>query len=239
MGAPKLQSDLEPNTASPQTTPQPYLSTWQDRLLPLMRAVLISFTVFFFATTLYQAYVLQNRIYKLGHEELKLPSAATSPGTSDPAVSLEVYAIRQRYQHNAIILASRSWIIYLGFITGMILAMVGATFVLGKIQEPSSELVAKGSGAELSFKSASPGLILAVLGTALMISTMAFRADMSVSDVPLYFRGTVLPATERNSQGSQPEALPSKSAAKQPKPGASTKDLDTIDKALKEQNKQK
>lgn len=164
-------------------------SAWQDKLLPLMRGMLISLTAFFIVATLYQAYNIQQRIVELGREEYRLPSDAT--GTDADAwrarVGLEAYAIRHRYQHSSLILMSRAWIIYLGFVTGMILAMVGATFILGKIQESESQLTAKGGAGEFSFKSASPGLMMAVLGVALMICTMLIRADVTVTDTPLYF----------------------------------------------------
>jgi hypothetical protein len=164
-------------------------SAWQEKLLPLMRWMLVSLTAFFIAATLYQAYSLQQRIVALGSEEFRLPTDATGTDTDTwkARIGLEAYAIRHRYQHSSLILMSRAWIIYLGFVTGMILAMVGATFILGKIREPESQLAAKGQVGELSFKSASPGLTMAVLGTALMICTMVIRADVTVTDTPLYF----------------------------------------------------
>ena len=178
------QSDVTANGANESSS-----SAWQERLLPLMRWMLVSLTAFFIVATLYQAYSVQQRIVELGNEEFKLPADATGTDadTWKARVGLEAYAIRHRYQHSSLILMSRAWIIYLGFVTGMILAMVGATFILGKIWEPESQLAAKGQGGELSFKSASPGLTMAVLGTALMICTMVIRADATVTDAPLYF----------------------------------------------------
>ena len=179
---------------------------WQDKLLPLMRGMLISLTAFFIVATLYQAYNIQQRIVDLGREEYRLPSEAT--GTEADVwrarVGLEAYAIRHRYQHSSLILMSRAWIIYLGFVTGMILAMVGAAFILGKIRESESQLTAKGAAGEFSFKSASPGLMMAVLGTALMISTMVIRADVTVTDTPLYF----LPEVRVSGSAAAPAASP-------------------------------
>jgi hypothetical protein len=82
---------------------------------------------------------------------------------------------------------SRLWTTYLGFVTGMIFALVGAMFVLGKLESDPSELKTKvGTALDTSFKSASPGLVLAVLGViayiqknpALMAQNPAFRAEV-------------------------------------------------------------
>ena len=177
---------------------------WQDKLLPLMRRMLISLTAFFIVATLYQAYTIQQRIVDLGQQEYRLPSdaAGTAADAWRARVGLEAYAMRHRYQHSSLILMSRAWIIYLGFVTGMILAMVGATFILGKVRESESQLSAKGAAGEFSFKSASPGLVMAVLGTALMISTMAIRADVTVTDTPLYF----LPEVRVSGSAAEPDA---------------------------------
>jgi hypothetical protein len=176
-------------TETAQAANEASTNAWQEKLLPLMRWMLVSLTVFFIVATLYQAYGMQQRIVDLGREEFKLPSDATGTqaDTWRARIGLEAYAIRHRYQHSSLILMSRAWIIYLGFVTGMILAMVGATFILGKIRESESQLAAKGQVGEFSFKSASPGLMMAVLGTALMICTMVIRADVTVTDTPLYF----------------------------------------------------
>lgn len=162
---------------------------WQQKLLPLMQRMLVALTAFFILATVYQAYGVQQRIAKLGQERFQLAAAADGKDVDvfRARVGLEAFAIQQRYQHSSLILMSRAWIIYLGFVTGMILAMVGATFILGKLQESESELTAKSQAGEFSVKSASPGLIMTVLGTALMISTMVIRADVTVTDTPLYF----------------------------------------------------
>lgn len=187
---PQPQSAAEPKPSDALTAP-PLDSdaiAWQEKLLPLMKGMLVALTAFFIIATLYQAYNIQQRIIDLGRDEFKVPVDATGSDadTWRARVGLEAYAMRHRYQHSSLILMARAWIIYLGFVTGMILATVGATFVLGKIREQESQLSAKGGAGEFSFKSTSPGLVLAVLGTALMICTMVIRADVTVTDTPLY-----------------------------------------------------
>lgn len=225
--------EQDDRTALAASEPSP--SAWQERLLPLMRWMLVSLTVFFITATLYQAYSMQRRIAELGSEEFKLPAGATGTDadTWKARIGLEAYAIRHRYQHSSLILMSRAWIIYLGFVTGMILAMVGATFILGKIREPESRLAAKGQGGELSFQSASPGLIMAVLGTGLMICTMIIRADVTVTDAPVY----LLPEV-RLSGGTTPPAVPGELSRGVQPPRAKLDDsiLDSVEKQEKERS---
>jgi hypothetical protein len=83
---------------------------------------------------------------------------------------------------------ARIWITYLGFVTGMILSLVGAAFVLGKIRESASELSIKGPQWAVSLMSASPGIILAVLGASLVVVALVIHHPIETADAPLYLR---------------------------------------------------
>lgn len=180
--------DESESVAVPEQPADASAGSWQEKRLPLMTWILVGLTVFFVGVTLFQAYDMQRRIGNFAHEAIRLPADATGSDTARwrDRVSLEAYAMQHRYQHSSLILMSRAWIIYLGFLTGMIMAMVGAAFILGKIQESESQLAAKGAAGELSFKSSSPGLVMGVLGTVLMICTMVIRADVTVTDAPVF-----------------------------------------------------
>ena len=110
-------------------------------------------------------------------------------------VQLEAYTVAHRYHQANSALIVRAWIKYLGFLTGMILAIVGAVFILGKLSEAPSNLAAEASGWKVSIASASPGLILAVLGTALIIATLLVNPPTGVTDLPTYIdvRGAFAP----------------------------------------------
>jgi hypothetical protein len=101
-------------------------------------------------------------------------------------VQLEAYTIARRYHQANAALIVRAWIKYLGFLTGMILAIVGAVFILGRLTEASSHLAAEGTFGKFSVDSVSPGLILAVLGTVLMITTVLINPPTGVTDGPIY-----------------------------------------------------
>lgn len=185
--------------------------TWQKRLLPLMVGLLVSLTAFFFIASFVQLYYLQTRIEQAPRLDLspamtQLDALARDmqdgKAGNQAAISsqleyarwktlalLEANALQRRYHHAGVLLISRIWTRYLGFVTGTILAMVGAAFILGKLQEASSNLGAEGGGLwKVSLTTASPGLVLATLGTALMLATLATNMDLQVSDGPVYLR---------------------------------------------------
>jgi hypothetical protein len=74
----------------------------------------------------------------------------------------------------------------MGFVTGMILALVGAVFTLGKLQ------VAGGGSEEANSLAnsvrTSPGVVMIVLGVALMISTIVVNHRIDVEDRPSFTR---------------------------------------------------
>lgn len=86
---------------------------------------------------------------------------------------LEEKSLDRRYSQGGLLLVSRIFTKYLGFFTGMILAIVGAVFIIGKLQESSSDIEgAIGEQMKLKIVSSSPGIIFGVLGTVLMLSTI-------------------------------------------------------------------
>lgn len=190
--------------------------TWQKRLLPLMVGLLVSLTGFFFIASFVQLYYLQTRIEQaprldLGPAMAQLDALARDmqDGKAGDQLAinnrleyarwktlslLEANALQRRYHHAGVLLISRIWTRYLGFVTGTILAMVGAAFILGKLQEASSNLGAEGGLWKVSLTTASPGLVLATLGTVLMLATLATNMDLQVSDGPVYLRDVSGPA---------------------------------------------
>jgi len=192
--------------------------TWQRRLLPLMVGLLVTLTAFFIVASFVQLYYLQTRIEKaprldLGPAMASLDEIAKdmqSGKIQDPRALnsrieqarwqtlsiLEANVLQRRYHHAGVLLISRIWTRYLGFVTGTILAMVGAAFILGKLQEASSNLGAEGGLWKVSLTTASPGLVLAALGTILILATLATSMDLNVNDGPVYLRETSGAAAE-------------------------------------------
>lgn len=169
------------------------LRTWQNRLLPAMLKMVIGLTVFFFAASFVQLFYLQNHM--AASTGLDLKSVVPGLESGDLAdqsrleavrwtglVALEQYSIQRRYHQANILLMARVWTRYLGFVTGMICTLVGAIFILGKLQEPASALSGEAPSLKVSFTSTSPGLMLAVLGTILMLTTLVVPARIEVED---------------------------------------------------------
>jgi len=101
--------------------------------------------------------------------------------------ALERELITRRYRVASTVMSLRLWTRLMGFLTGMILAMVGAAFVLGKLTSPESEIGGSASGATISIKSASPGIVMAVLGTVLIGITLVIPVTADVRDAAVYF----------------------------------------------------
>ena len=92
---------------------------------------------------------------------------------------------------------SRIYTKYLGFFTGMIMAIVGAVFIIGKISEDKSEI--SGTANELikfSIVSSSPGIIFGVLGTVLMLATILNHNEILIQDTPLYLNQKTIMSSE-------------------------------------------
>ena len=171
---------------------------WQMRLLPLMSVLLVGLTIFFLAASLFQLYSLKASILSspksFPAEQLEAfrPVAGDLPANNfekakwGTLIRLEADAMDRRYHQATVITLARIWTIYLGFLTGMIVALVGAAFILGKIRESASNLDLSSGGWKATVQSSSPGIILATLGTTLMIVTILARVDVQIEDRPLY-----------------------------------------------------
>jgi hypothetical protein len=173
---------------------------WQERLLPLMVRMTVGLTLFFIIASSIQLAFLHRAILRSPQLEIQsnlptLPIDREHQTSADylsasrlrALIVLESTSLDRHYHQANVLLMSRVWIHYLGFVTGMILALLGAAFILGKLREPSSEFQAKSSGiAEFSLKTASPGLILAVLGVMLMMTTIVAHHEISENHVAVY-----------------------------------------------------
>lgn len=174
--------------------------TWQKRLLPWM-VVLPTLLVgaFIFLASL-RMNKIESFIYKndasfldgkmISPEKLDLrsPTAANMEYINLYVLTeMEQYSMNKRYSQAAAITMSTIYSKYLGFFTGMILAIVGAIFIISKLKESSTNIEAS-MREELKFKllSSSPGIIFGFLGAALMTITILHKGEVNVNDSPLY-----------------------------------------------------
>ena len=173
----------------------------QRRLRPLMVGMLVTLTLFFFAVTLYQLVVLNQRIDQspeIDTAVLLAPTAcpATLPGDACQAyrrtnisVALEVNLVARRHHQANVMLMASVWSRYLGFITGMVLALIGAAFVVGQLRDRGTTVEANIAASKATIASASPGMVMVTLGVLLMGITIVIRHELDTRDAPLYFAG--------------------------------------------------
>jgi hypothetical protein len=106
--------------------------------------------------------------------------------TQHALLLLEADTLDKRYHEASALLMSRIWSRQLAFITGMVMAFLGAVFILGKLSEATSQISGGTGDWKVAITSASPGIILSVLGTALLISSLYVKASLDVNDGPAY-----------------------------------------------------
>ncbi len=156
---------------------------WQNKLLPIIIKIIVSLAVFFFLASLGQLIYLQTRIEKV--PEIDKNWLKENPVNSQ-LYQLEYLTIQKRYHQGNTSLMSRIWLQYLGFITGMILTIIGAIFILGKLREPESKIELDASQVKFSILSSSPGLVMVLLGTFIMITTILDHKDIEIKDDNVY-----------------------------------------------------
>jgi hypothetical protein len=196
------------NTQNIQRDNEKLIFKWQQKLLPwfiIMPTILIG--IFIFLAT--------QQLVKF-NEKLQTKPDSTLIGKILPVgegrnisdgkykyllltvlAHLEQESTYRRYNQGALLLMSRIFTKYLGFFTGMILAIVGAVFIIGKIREDSTSLTANvNEMMKFSLISSSPGIIFGVLGTILMLATILKHNDITVQDSPLYLNANTILAIE-------------------------------------------
>ncbi|WP_310393429.1 hypothetical protein [Hymenobacter sp.] len=197
-----LSVGQEAGTAPAGRADHAFVNRWQTALLPFMTKTLAALAFLFFVGSFLQLYYLYERINAAPTADLRpalqrldafrelnadVTSADILAATRwHTLATLEALTVQRRHHQANMLLLSRVWITYLGFVTGMILTIVGATFVLGKLQEAESRLAAEGAGGKIALQTASPGLVLALLGAALMFTTMVTHYKIEVVDQPSY-----------------------------------------------------
>jgi hypothetical protein len=173
------------------------LVRWQRRLLPFMTGFVVVMAAVFFIFSglhLYQVTAFietehgQN-IRALIESEIAKPTSGklTSDDVTQHALLLlEADTLDKRYHQAGALLMSRIWSRQLAFITGMVMAFLGAVFILGKLSESASQISGGGAEWKVAITSASPGIILSLLGTVLLVSSLYVRASLDITDGPVY-----------------------------------------------------
>jgi hypothetical protein len=207
VAAPAAAADSEETTGSTKIDLE--LVRWQRRLLPFMAGFVVMMAVAFFCFSglhLYQVTAFietehgQNIRAQI-ESEIAKPTKEQLTGeavTQHSLLLLEADALDKRYHEASALLMSRIWSRQLTFITGMVLAFLGAVFILGKLSESTSQISGGASELKVAISSASPGIILSFFGTVLLVSSLFVRASLDVTDGPAYLNVLRRPAYNSN-----------------------------------------
>ena len=190
-------------------------AAWQRKLLPFMVSMLALMAIVAVVSNFYQAHVMREYIGTVHDIDL---TPTWNPATLDNATAadqiawaqwrtlalLESTALRNRNQRANAVLMGRVYLIFIGFSIGVMMSLIGAVFILGKMQEPLSK-VESGTGAwRFAVESSSPGLILAVLGTTLILATIWSRSVLEVEERPLYVSDRLRDASTAEQESKSP-----------------------------------
>jgi len=213
------------------------LAQWQRRLLPFMSRFIVSMAAVFFVFSGIHIYQVTRFIQtedgpdirKLIHDEIaRSTGQPITPAevTEHSVLLLEADALDRRYHQAGGLLMSRIWSRQLAFITGMVMAFVGAVFILGKLSESTTEASGGAGEWKVAISSASPGIILSFFGTVLLTSSLFVRATLDVSDGPAYIN-----AVHFSSQSSTQSAAAS---GKKDAPPLDLNEMERLDAAKKQ-----
>jgi len=108
--------------------------------------------------------------------------------TAMASYSLERELITKRYKHADLNTVTRLWTRLVGFATGMTLCLVGSAFVVFRLTDIESIISGSlGKSLSMSLTSTSPGIILSVLGTLIMLVSLTITLSSETRDFPTYF----------------------------------------------------
>ncbi|MET3654768.1 hypothetical protein [Dyella japonica] len=172
---------------------QPDLS-WQLKLLPFITRSIAVMGFLFFVSSFLQLHLMYLELKVdpiVGPSMIAASEKASSTASADALhwdglLALEHETLIDRTKSlNAVILRQAS-LLHLGFLTGMVLCLVGAIFVLGQLRTPESTLSGEGHGIKLALNTSSPGIVLAALGCGLMCLTLFHRYQFNLPDKTVY-----------------------------------------------------
>jgi hypothetical protein len=192
--------------SSPAAAPTPSqsetreLARWQRRLLPFMSRSLVVLALIFFGLSVYDVYEMRSfvrqdttqsarsRVEELLHaNKAGLPASGGVDLVQQSLLLLEADSMDKRYRQASALLMSRIWTRQLAFMTGMVLAFIGAVFILGKLSEARTDANFGNDHWKAAISSSSPGLILAFFGTVLIGTALIVQPKIEVQDRPVYF----------------------------------------------------
>lgn len=171
-------SDSNVNLKHPKTTEDAERRRsrqWQRRLLPLMIGFLVLFGLIYVGELVYEVFVMNEFT-----QDLQDPSANKGIMQllqDDKALETERKAnlmmlansFHRVHRQTSVAVLSRVIARHSGAFTGMVLSFIGCVFIIGKLNDASGDdLSVEASHVKAHVLSTSPGLVLALIGAALV-----------------------------------------------------------------------
>jgi hypothetical protein len=178
--------------------PEPYKRTWQQITYPLIAVGLFLLLLCFIWIYIYEAnHIRKSLIDKSNYSTDSILQGLDSLSYSDKLYKLEMISLLNRHYHANLIIRSRILTVNLSFLTGMVLTFMGGFFVFGKFSEKPTTFSTQGV-ATVSISSSSPGIIIACLGIALIMSSIFSKSSVMIEDRPVYLLNSVEPVKSTN-----------------------------------------
>ncbi|MCA9423305.1 MAG: hypothetical protein KC592_19960 [Nitrospira sp.] len=184
---------------------------WHQKIFPIVTVVIISLVVVFIVISLQQFSAISKNLNSMSPVNAQ-PIIDKAMGVDKKALDesfesgsyiaqwaglfmLETAAMERRHHQANALLASRLWIRYLAVMAGIILIAVGSIFILAKLNETPTEIEGESQAIKLKLTSASPGLVMAILGAMLIMTAVLHNPSIELKDGRAYM-------------GNENEALP-------------------------------
>lgn len=164
---------------------------WQIKLLPFMVRSIVVMGMLFFLSSSTQLYLVYLGLRTAPEVVQPFVQAEESSRDAqalrwDGLLKLEHELLARRHQVVNAALMHQACVLHLGFLTGMLLCLVGAVFILGRLHEDASSLLGQASELKLVLHTASPGIVLVVVGSGLICVTLFTRIDLMVQGQAVY-----------------------------------------------------
>ncbi|MCG8509694.1 MAG: hypothetical protein MI741_10755 [Rhodospirillales bacterium] len=126
-------------------------------------------------------------------------------------VALETDASAWRTHRLQAFTATRTWLRFMSLLFGAILVIIGASFILGKITTPDSNVdLSVGDKFKTSMVTSSPGLILILFGVALIVFRSGFDEKITATEGATYINAVTVSTLLGNSPASSVKFTPTK-----------------------------
>jgi hypothetical protein len=170
-----------------------------------MSRFLAILAIIFFAVSLFEMYQMRKFLRYESAEGIRSEikdlvraqrntqrAVTTAEVVQQSLLILEADGLDKRYRQATALLMSRIWTRQLAFITGVVLAFIGAVFIIGKLSENKTDANLGGAHWQAGISSTSPGLILGFFGTVLMAVALVVQPKIEVQDRPVHFMTTAV-----------------------------------------------